>query len=134
MRNFVNKLMYGRYGHDQLNVFLLVLTLAAWIACLFVKQPLANRVISTAGYVLILLSLFRCMSRSYDRRRSENERFLTITNPITRTVRQMHAQTMDRDHKYFRCPTCGQMLRVPRGKGKISISCRSCGTSFQKKT
>lgn len=46
----------------------------------------------------------------------------------------MRAQTCDREHKYFRCPNCGQMLRVPKGKGKISISCRNCGTTFQKKT
>lgn len=87
-----------------------------------------------AGYVLILFSLFRSFSRNYDRRRSENNKFLSITNPLTRRVRQMRAQTCDREHKYFRCPNCGQMLRVPKGKGKISISCRNCGTTFQKKT
>lgn len=134
MRNFFRGLMYGRYGHDQLNLFLMAVCLADWIACVFVKHALAVRILSVIGYVLVFYVLYRCLSRNYNRRRSENDRFLAITNPITRTFRQKHAQTMDRDHKYFRCPGCGQLLRVPRGKGKISISCRNCGASFEKKT
>ncbi len=134
MRNFFRKLMYGRYGYDQLNLFLLSLCLICWILCTFLKNTTVSSILSVLGYVLILFSLFRSFSRNYDRRRSENNKFLSITNPLTRRVRQMRAQTCDREHKYFRCPNCGQMLRVPKGKGKISISCRNCGTTFQKKT
>lgn len=132
--NFFRKLMYGRYGSDQLNLFLLILCLVCWLLCTFIKVIMLSRILSIVGYVLILLSLFRSFSRSYDRRRAENARFLSITDPVTRHFRRFHAQTMDRDHKYFRCPTCGQLLRVPKGKGRISISCRNCGASFQKKT
>ena len=134
MRNFLRGLMYGRYGNDQLNLFLMILCLADWIACLLIKQPMAERILSVLGYLLVFCALFRCMSRNYHRRREENGKFLAITGPITRTFRQKHAQTMDRDHKYFRCPGCGQLLRVPRGKGRITISCRNCGASFEKKT
>ena len=134
MRNFLRGLMYGRYGHDQLNLFLMVLCLADAIACVLVKRPLAERILSVAGYLLFMYVIYRGLSRNYHRRRAENDRFLAITGPVTRAFRQKHAQTMDRDHRYFRCPSCGQLLRVPRGKGKISISCRNCGASFEKKT
>ncbi len=134
MGNFFRKLMYGRYGYDQLNLCLLILCLICWLLSSFLKNVTASSIFSILGYILIFYSLFRSFSRNYDRRRSENNRFLAITNPITRVFRQKRAQTCDRDHKYFRCPSCGQLLRVPKGKGKISISCRSCGTTFQKKT
>ena len=40
----------------------------------------------------------------------------------------------DRQHRYFDCPKCHQMVRVPRGKGKISITCPRCREKFVKKT
>ena len=132
--NFLRKLMYGRYGSDQLNLFLLILCLICWLLCSLVKLPLAAQILSTVGYVLILFSLYRTFSRNYDRRRAENNKFLSLVDPITRHFRRFNAQARDRDHKYFRCPTCGQLLRVPKGKGRIHISCRNCGTSFDKKT
>lgn len=134
MRNFLRKLMYGRYGYDQLNLFLLILCLICWILCTFLKNNTVSSIFSVLGYALILFSLFRSLSRNYDRRRSENNHFLSVINPVTRVIRQKRAQTCDRDHKYFRCPNCGQLLRAPKGKGKISVSCRNCGASFQKKT
>ena len=120
--NFLRKLMYGRYGSDQLNLFLLIACLICWLLCRFIKAP------------IVVQTLYRTFSRNYDRRRAENNRFLSITDPITRNFRRMNAQARDRDHKYFRCPTCGQLLRVPKGKGRIHISCRNCGASFEKKT
>ena len=39
-----------------------------------------------------------------------------------------------RDYRFYKCPSCRTRLRVPRGKGKINIVCRKCGTSFQRKT
>ena len=97
-------------------------------------MSIVAQLLSVVGYVLILYSLYRTFSRNYDRRRAENNKFLSITDPLTRNFRRMNAQARDRDHKYFRCPTCGQLLRVPKGKGRIHISCRNCGASFDKKT
>ena len=37
-------------------------------------------------------------------------------------------------HKFYRCPQCRQQLRVPKGKGRICITCRSCGAHFERKT
>ena len=119
---------------DQLNLFLLIACLICWLLCRFIKAPIVVQILSVAGYVLIFYSLYRTFSRNYDRRRAENNRFLSITDPITRNFRRMNAQARDRDHKYFRCPTCGQLLRVPKCKGRIHISCRNCGASFEKKT
>ena len=39
----------------------------------------------------------------------------------------------DTEHKYYHCPQCSKMLRVPKGKGKIAISCPKCKEKFIKK-
>ena len=37
--NFLRKLMYGRYGSDQLNLFLLIACLICWLLCRFIRHP-----------------------------------------------------------------------------------------------
>lgn len=32
------------------------------------------------------------------------------------------------------CPTCGKYYKVPKGKGKIKVTCKSCNTQFEKLT
>lgn len=138
MRNFFSRLMYGRYGSDQLNLFLL----GVWLVCYLlavvfrtvVHVPILSALFMLLSYICIILELFRMFSRNYHKRRRENDRFLAITAPITHGIRQKRAQASDREHKYFKCPSCGQTLRVPKGKGKINVRCRNCGTTFQKKT
>ena len=74
------------------------------------------------------------LSRQIDRRRAENARFMTLAGPIIRWYKMRRTIHRDRDHRYFRCPNCGQYLRVPRGKGKITVNCRNCGVSFEEKS
>ena len=101
--NFLRKLMYGRYGSDQLNLFLLIACLLCGILCRFVKVSIVAQLLSVVGYVLILYSLYRTFSRNYDRRRAENNKFLSITDPLTRNFRRMNAQARDREgaHPYL---------------------------------
>lgn len=138
MRNFFSRLMYGRYGSDQLNLFLMIAWLVFYLLSVLARSVLKIALLSSIfmflAYVCIIWEIFRMFSRNYDKRRRENERYLAIVDPITHIFRQKKAQASDRDHKYFKCPSCGQLLRVPKGKGKINVRCRNCGTSFQKKT
>lgn len=129
--------MYGRYGSDQLNLFLAgcCLTFIILSSVLrFFKVASLPGLLSGLAYVCIIIELFRMFSRNYDKRRRENAWFMEKAGPLVHGVRQKRAQMMDKDHCYFRCPSCGQVLRVPKGKGKISVRCRSCGCSFQKKS
>ena len=81
--------------------------------------------------VLIITALFRTLSRNLTRRREENVKFLRLIDPAVRWMRLRRTIRRDKEHRYFKCPNCGQMLRVPRGKGKITVTCRGCGASFQ---
>ena len=112
--NFMQRLMYGRYGGDQLSVFLIALYLLL--------------------YLLSSLLHSSILSLRIDRRRAENAKFMTVAGPAIRWFKLRRTIHRDKEHRYFKCPNCGQQLRVPRGKGKITINCRNCGVSFEEKT
>ncbi len=130
MRNFFQRLMYGRYGGDQLNMFLLVLYLVFYLLAALTSL----QVLSIIGTVSLLVALIRMLSRQIDRRRAENAKFLKLIAPLNKWFKLRRTMHRDKDHAYFKCPNCKQTLRVPKGKGKITITCRNCGTSFQEKS
>lgn len=128
--NFLRRLMAGRYGSDQLNMFLL----AVYLVFYLLAAVTGLGILSFIGLFAILLCFLRMFSRNLDRRRAENAKFLQMTAPVTKWVKLRRTIHQDKDHAYFKCPNCKQQLRVPKGKGKITITCRSCGTTFQEKT
>lgn len=122
--------MYGRYGADQLSWFLLIVYVALSILSGLPHLGL----LSWVAMLVLVWSFFRMFSRRYDRRRAENARFLAMASPAIRWLKMRRTILRDRDHRYFRCPNCGQYMRVPRGKGRITVNCRSCGVSFEEKS
>lgn len=134
IRNFFSRFMYGRYGSDQLNIFLSIFFLLLWVIEIFVRVQIAASILQLVTTVLAFIILFRSLSRNYNRRRAENEAFLKFAGPAMHWFKRKRNQAKDREHVYFKCPSCKQILRVPRGKGKVTITCRNCGTVFQEKT
>ena len=128
--NFIQRLMYGRYGGDQLSVFLLALYLVLYLLSAF----LHNAILSTLAMACALWCIFRMFSRRVDKRRAENAKFMAVAGPAIRWVKLHRTMHRDKEHRYFKCPNCGQQLRAPRGKGKITVNCRNCGVSFEEKT
>ena len=129
--NLIQRFFYGRYGcWDALNLFLAGLSLVLYVADLFAR----TRVLYVLYTLLLLAILFRLLSRNSARRRAENARFMVVAGPVVRWVKLRRTIHRDKEHRYFKCPNCGQQLRVPRGKGKITITCRNCGVSFEEKT
>ena len=130
IRNAIQRLMYGRYGNDQLNLFLMGLYLLLYLVFIFVRIELLYWV----GFALLFITLFRMLSRNIPRRQMENARFMRAAGPLLSWIHLRRTIRRDKEHVYFKCPGCGQQLRVPRGKGKITVTCRGCGTSFQEKS
>ena len=130
IRNAIQRLMYGRYGNDPLNLFLMGLYLLLYLVFLFTRLELLYMV----SFVLLAVTLFRLLSRNIERRRMENARFMRAAGPLLSWLRTRRTMRRDKEHVYFKCPSCGQRLRVPRGRGKITVTCRSCGASFQEKS
>lgn len=130
LMNFLRKLMYGRYGSDHLSFFLLFL----YVVLIFISALPHMAWISWLALAVLLWDLFRMFSRRIDRRRAENARFLALFGPFIRWFKMRRTIHRDKDHRYFKCPNCGQYLRVPRGKGKITVNCRNCGASFDERS
>jgi len=118
----IRRFMQGRYGSDKLNTAILV---AGLIACfLAMIMPTALHLLLTMiSYVLMGWAIFRMLSRNTYKRYQENRKYLQLLDRFK-----------DREHKYFDCPRCRQPVRVPRGKGKIAITCPKCKEKFVKKT
>lgn len=130
IRRFMAGFMAGRYGEDQLNLFLMALYLTLYVIFLFTRLL----VFEVLALALITVSIFRSLSRNLERRRAENNRFMQAVRPVVRRWNTFRARTQDREHRYFKCPNCGQKMRVPRGKGRITVHCRSCGAVFEEKS
>jgi hypothetical protein len=122
-KNWFRRFMTGRYGHDKLNSMILWTGVAIVIVAIFVRSPLPNLILHLVAYGLMGISLFRTFSRNTYKRYRENRKFLMLVDRLK-----------DRDHRYFECPRCHQPVRVPKGKGKIAISCPKCKEKFVKKT
>ena len=127
---WLRRMMFGRYGIDQLSSALM----GGYLLFYLLSFLFHSRLLSWIAVVLVLIVLFRMFSRQTDRRRAENEKFLSVTGPLIRKYNVWRCRRNDRDHAYFKCPGCGQQLRAPKGKGKISVTCRSCGAPFEKTT
>ncbi|WP_294581557.1 hypothetical protein [uncultured Thomasclavelia sp.] len=124
------RFMAGRYGSDQLNMFILIVA----IILIFINIFLVNsQIIAWLVWVLLIFEIFRTYSRNIYQRRKENEKFLAITSPIKKRYLILKNNHHDKQHKYFLCPNCKQMVRVPRGRGKITITCPKCSQKFDKK-
>lgn len=134
MNSFKDKMarfMYGRYGMDQLSRNLSLICLVLLIVTMFVR----NNVIYMIALVGIVYTYFRVFSRNISRRSEENEKYLRFHYKIVGKLNKIKFRITDsKTHRIFRCPSCSQKIRVPRGKGKISIKCPKCRIEFIKKT
>ena len=115
--------MMGRYGTDRLNMAILCVGLCASLVSVFFKFAPLNLIFFFLSYGMMFWAIFRSLSRNTYKRYQENRKFL-----------QFFDRLKDRQHRYFDCPKCRQMVRVPRGKGKIAITCPRCREKFVKKT
>lgn len=137
MRTWFNNLFQGRQGMDELSK-----SMFWWgVACLVISILLAvllNGLLSAPfnwlGVILIVLSFVRAFSRRMGQRELENNAYLAF---LERRRRQWDMRKerfhQRKDFRFFKCPGCGTILRVPRGKGKIHINCR-CGYVLYRRT
>lgn len=130
IRRWLTRFMTGRYGMDQLNTAMMVLYIILYVIYLFTRWVILDFIV----LVLLFVTIFRMLSRNLERRRAENTRFLQLVRPVLRKFKSCRSRMQDKEHRYFKCPNCGQQMRVPRGKGRITVHCRSCGATFEEKS
>jgi hypothetical protein len=122
-RNF----MAGRYGTDQLTLALLI----AGMILTFLGDAFVWYSLTLISYAVFFTCIFRTTSKNILARQKENIKFLQYWNPLKTWGKTKYSiLKSSRNYKYFKCPNCKQELRVPRGKGKIAVTCKKCNTKF----
>ena len=128
MKERFQKFMYGRYGTDDFGKFI---SIASFI--LIIIGMVSGTQLSWIGLALIIYSYFRIFSRNTEARSKENYAYLRVLIKIKGWFKFQKMRFKERNSfKFFKCPTCKMKLRVPKGKGKITISCPKCSTKFTK--
>lgn len=141
-RNKMMQFMVGRNGVDALGKFTMwtamIMVVITWIT--------HSAVIYLTGVALLIYSYFRMMSRNISKRYLENQKYLQITDRIRPTINKvengirnfisrLQSGVQQRNvYRFYKCPSCKQKLRVPKGHGRIEITCRRCGTKFVRKS
>jgi len=129
--DWLKRFMTGRYGVDQLSWVIL----GVYFIISIVARILNNRILDVFGIVALGILIYRMLSKNISARYQENMKFLNTWNPIKRKVNNRIQRIKDlKYYKYYKCSNCKQVLRVPRGKGKISITCPKCKTVMIKKS
>lgn len=123
--------MIGRNGVDQLSIGLII----AYFVVSIIVSFTGIKTLMIIGYILWGICLFRILSRDIIKRRKENMVFLQWWNKISYKFRNKSNEIKSmKTHRIFKCPNCKLKLRVPKGKGKVTITCSRCKTEFSKRT
>lgn len=121
----IQKFMSGRYGLDQLSEFYIV----SAIICMIFKSSL----LKTIGLLLLVICYVRIFSRDIGKRYDENIKFLNYRDKVLDYIRRKKDYIKQRKiYHIYKCPNCKQKIRIPKGKGKICITCPSCKNEFVK--
>ena len=150
MNKFMRKLeefLSGRHGSDQLSFTLSIVGLILVFCSPAFQNDETRSLLSLLGLGLILYSVFRVFSTNDAQRRKENEAFLNFFRKFKGSGNSTKAQQRRAEkekkkrikeklktHELFYCPKCGASCFVPRGKGKVRITCPKCGEKFLGKT
>lgn len=123
--------MYGRYGVDEFSRTMIYICLGMFLVSRLLKIHLLN----TLAFALIIYCYYRILSRNIYKRAQENQKYLEVKAAFLNKLQKekKHAEQL-KDYRFFKCPTCKQKVRVPRGKGKIKIHCPRCHNDFIKKS
>ena len=143
-----------RRGIDELSRTMLIAALVLSIIGMIVSKSVGwlRIVLSLLSGALLVLIVIRMTSKNFNKRYQENMNDLTYETAVKDWFRRVFhpksagtsysAPRAKRAHKnpsfselkqfkYLICPQCAQRLRVPRGKGRIRVTCTNCGNVFE---
>lgn len=115
-------------GMDQLNVALLINTLILALLALLMD----NDDLKSLCWIPFVFCIYRMISKQHIMRYKENVWFMKRINPIIKPIYIKFVRIKDREHKYYQCPFCNQIIRVEKQKENATISCPICKSEFNK--
>lgn len=131
MREKIQRFMIGRYGTDQLSRVYLAVTLILLVVSMFTHLD----VLYWLALLLLCYTYYRMLSRNVSKMYAQNQKFLNMRYRIVaKWAAFWKRQAQRKEYHFYKCPSCRQKVRVPRGKGKICITCPRCRNEFIKKS
>ena len=130
MKEKLYRFMIGRYGNDRLNRFLMIISIACLVVSLFGPQ-----FFYLLGILCLVYVYFRMFSKNIYKRTLENNFYMKYEYKVKQFFATLKRDMNQRKtHHIYRCPSCKQKIRIPRGKGRIEIRCPKCSQTFIKKS
>ncbi len=131
IKSSFTRFMYGRNGVDQLSQFINIVTLVIFVISLFTKWTWLYWI----AIGLLVYMYFRIFSKNIPKRSQENQKFCNLRYDLAIKKNNMKKEWEQRKiYRFFRCPMCKQKVRVPKGRGKICITCPKCRQEFVKRS
>lgn len=133
----IKKGMNNRCGLDELNNLLMLIGFVFVVISLFTQKG----IFTILGAAFVVICYVRVFSKNVDQRRKENDLYMKYMGNVVRYVEylvlciKMRIKSVsDKEYVYFVCSNCKQIIRVPKGKNKVSIRCPKCSNTFIKTT
>ena len=130
MKSKIQRFFWGRYGNDELNRDILYIEIGLMLISLFSR----SRIWILLFDVLMIFSFYRMLSKNISARYTENQKWQFFKKKWMHVLMAGSKNIKDKDFKYFVCPKCTQMIRVPKGKGNIEVRCPNCKEKFEKRS
>lgn len=123
--------MRGRYGTDELSKFLLIVG----IGLVLVANLTGSTILYLMSTAVIIFSYFRIFSRDTYRCSMQNQKYLGVKNRLIREWKsRVDILRQRKNYRVYSCPSCRQKVRIPKGKGKVEITCPKCAAKFSKRS
>lgn len=126
----VRQFMAGRHGADELTNTMVIIALVLMLFTAVTGSSLLNLI----SLILYGVSIFRMFSRNVAKRYEENRKFVEWRQKLTTSVSQRWVRLKNtKKYRYFKCPECGALLKLPRKVGEVTVTCGKCRHSFKQK-
>lgn len=127
----IMRFMQGRNGIDQYSQFLNGVVLILFLISILTRSTF----LGWAPFVLMGYMYFRIFSKNIPKRSMENQKFCNMRYDLSIKINKMKKQWEQRKiYRFFHCPMCKQKVRVPKGRGKICITCPKCREEFVRRS
>ncbi|MEI3412569.1 MAG: hypothetical protein V8Q57_04745 [Blautia sp.] len=140
MREKFIRFMQGRYGVDEFAKFTIGAAFVVIVITLFTGSASpVGATLNFLGLATIVYTYFRIFSKNIQKRYEENQKFLSATAGIRNRFRKgkkvmEQRKEQGKEYRIYTCPSCGQIVRIPRGNGKkVEIQCPKCHSKFIKR-
>lgn len=137
IRQDIKEAMSRRNGLDELSNLLMLLGFVFIVVALFSKKWIFTLI----GAVFVIICYIRVFSKKVEKRKKENDFYMKYMGNVVKKcgyiklcIKMKIRSMQDKEYVYFVCSQCGQIIRIPKGKNKISIRCPKCSQTFIKRT